>query len=136
MTDKDIRDLAAQFFGRPVSEHIAFARALESRVLAERKEPRKGEWVEIEAKGLKELCAALERAESKGYLPDAICDEWQAFDFNYLAHPTPDDADELRGLLVECREHLDRLTQGGIRDRITARIDAIDRARQSGEEGK
>jgi hypothetical protein len=37
-------------------------------------------------------------------------------------------SEELRGLLVECRENLDRLTHGGIRDRITAQIDAIDAA--------
>ena len=38
----------------------------------------------IAVKGLGPLIDALERAESKGYLPDAVAEEWAAFDFRAL----------------------------------------------------
>ena len=40
-------------------------------------------------KGLGPLIDALERAESKGHLPDAICDEWANFDILPAPYPAP-----------------------------------------------
>jgi hypothetical protein len=40
------------------------------------------------------LIASLERAESKGYLPDAMAEEWAAFDYNLLAASTASDKQE------------------------------------------
>ncbi|UWX68866.1 Lar family restriction alleviation protein [Burkholderia gladioli] len=48
--------------------------------------------------------------------------------WNRRASPAPAIPAELRGLLVECRENLDRLGHAGIRERLTAQIDAIDAA--------
>ncbi|HEX8894407.1 MAG TPA: hypothetical protein VF783_13845 [Terriglobales bacterium] len=39
------------------------------------------EWMTVDAKGLVELCLALERAESKGYLPSWIEEQWAAFNY-------------------------------------------------------
>ena len=38
----------------------------------------------VAVKGLAELVTALARAENKGYLPDAMADEWAAFDYRVL----------------------------------------------------
>ncbi|WP_186167280.1 Lar family restriction alleviation protein [Burkholderia gladioli] len=48
--------------------------------------------------------------------------------WNRRASPVPAILAELRGLLVECRKNLDRLGHAGIRERLTAQIDAIDAA--------
>lgn len=45
------------------------------------------EWVAV--KGLAELCSALERAESKGYMPYAIESEWEAFDCRWDVSTQP-----------------------------------------------
>jgi len=45
------------------------------------------EWVAV--KGFVELCSALERAESKGYLPFAMESEWEAFECLWDAAPQP-----------------------------------------------
>jgi hypothetical protein len=44
-------------------------------------------WRTVQVRGLDELIAALERAERKGYMPDAISDQWAQFD--YRAAPPP-----------------------------------------------
>ena len=35
--------------------------------------------------GFDALFEALERAQSKGYMPDAMADEWEAFDYREIA---------------------------------------------------
>lgn len=41
----------------------------------------------VRVRGLPELIDALERADRKGYLPDAIKEQWNAFDFRWPALP-------------------------------------------------
>lgn len=41
----------------------------------------------IAVKGFDALVAVLNRAESKGYMPDAIAEEWDAFDYREQAAP-------------------------------------------------
>ena len=45
------------------------------------------EWKTVSVKGFDDLIAVLERADRKGYMPDAMADEWAAFD--YRASPAP-----------------------------------------------
>jgi hypothetical protein len=42
----------------------------------------------IAVKGFDELVQALDRADRKGYIPDAVADEWAAFDYRLPAAPT------------------------------------------------
>ena len=42
-------------------------------------------FVAANVKNLDVLVAAIERAASKGYLPDAIADAWEGFDYRLLA---------------------------------------------------
>ena len=44
-----------------------------------------GEWESVRVKNFAPLMKALDRAEGKGYLPDAIAQEWEAFEF--YTHP-------------------------------------------------
>ena len=39
----------------------------------------------VAAKGLEALCYALERAEYKGYLPEAMVEEWESVELNWLS---------------------------------------------------
>ena len=53
------------------------------------------EWETVSVKGFDALMTALERADSKGYMPDAMADEWAAFDFRRASGsaapaPTPE----------------------------------------------
>jgi hypothetical protein len=42
-------------------------------------------WKLVATKGLDGLVEALDRAQRKGYLPDAMADEWEAFEYRDAA---------------------------------------------------
>ena len=63
----------------------AVSRAIEALVRAECVPPG---YKLIAVKGFDELMQALDRADRKGYLPDAVADEWDAFDYELPAAPT------------------------------------------------
>lgn len=54
-------------------------------------------WKLVAAKGIDDLSQALERAERKGYLPDALADAWAAFDYSNAAPAAPQDKEADRG---------------------------------------
>jgi len=64
--------------------HEATAEITRLRAEAEalRKAPDGFKWVCV--KGLDPLLQALERADRKGYLPDAMADEWNEFEFSSI----------------------------------------------------
>jgi hypothetical protein len=122
---------------------LAFARALESRVLAERKEP--VAWVRYRSDG-----------GFEGPIMDSdarMCDTRRSFWTPLFAHPTPDDAslEAFKGTLAALAAAISLLDRGSkkaaasdrmfdamlsdYRKALDAGRAAIDRARQSGEEG-
>jgi hypothetical protein len=129
MTDDDLGKLwnVARYQGS-WDAFVQTARALESRVLAERKEP--VAWVRYRSDG-----------GFEGPIMDSdarMCDTRRSFWTPLFAHPTPDDANLLPHIRRDIRIELARaeaeLNVAGIQAfrRVLA---AIDRARQSGEEG-
>jgi len=95
-------------------------------------------WANAEVKGLSELCAALERAESKGYLPEAICDAWAKFDFNYNPQPAQTEralTEEIEALKHDNASMLDSLikesTARGAAEDLLGEIAALKRYHQS-----
>lgn len=44
----------------------------------------------VAVSGLDELIDALDRADRKGYMPDAMREEWEAFCFREVAGSNPD----------------------------------------------
>lgn len=59
-------------------------------------------WETLSVKNLGPLLDALDRADSKGYMPDAMADEWAAFDCRPATPPTLTDAQwPIRGVRVE-----------------------------------
>ena len=49
----------------------------------------------VAVKGLTSLCDALERAYRKGYMPDAMVEEWEAFDWRATPQPQPEQAESV-----------------------------------------
>lgn len=72
-------------------------------------------WMTIQVRGFDELMYALARAESKGYMPDAMRAEYEAFDYEKVspvgrvAAPAVPSAHNLRALLQEAVDTIDSL---------------------------
>ena len=89
------QDRAARQAGQEPSMTVAFDEGVkEPRIVSWNKHPTGTYWLyaapqpaapegytPVAVKGLDDLVCALERAESKGYLPDAVAEEWAAFDY-------------------------------------------------------
>lgn len=66
-------------------------------------------WTLHQTTGLTDLVEALSRAADKGYLPDAVAEEWRAFDYRPVASPErPDGAGAASGVRVKPLEWEDK----------------------------
>lgn len=66
-------------------------------------------FITVAVKNLGPLLDALDRADRKGYMPDAIAAEWAAFELAALPSSTPDEADAILRELVAATNEYDAI---------------------------